>query len=268
MRIIRFLDEHAHTRYGIPLEAHAAEGLEGSVLTQPRPTGVRHAVARLLSPVEPRAILCIGLNYKQHAAEMGSPLPQHPVLFMKNPAAVNHPDSPIVIPPICENQTQVDFECELAVVIGRDAREVSKEEALRYVAGYTIGNDVSARWWQKQGGGGQWVRGKSFDTFCPLGPVLVTPDELGDPQSLELSTRLNGQVMQQTRTSDMIFPVATLISELSRGMTLLAGTVLLTGTPSGVGMARNPPVYLQDGDTLELTISGIGTLRNTVRKHA
>lgn len=266
MRIIRFLDDRGLPRYGQPLADDTADGLDGPDIADLKSTGVRHKVTRLLSPVVPRAILCIGLNYRQHAAEMRSALPRHPVMFMKNPAALNDPDAPIVIPPICNNEAQVDFECELAVVIGRDAKDVKTDHALDYVAGYTIANDVSARWWQKQGGGGQWVRGKSFDTFCPLGPVLVTPDELGDPQTLELSTRLNGQLMQQTNTSDMIFPVARLIAELSQGMTLLAGTVILTGTPSGVGMARNPPLFLKDGDVLELTVERIGTLRNTVKQ--
>jgi len=159
---------------------------------------------------------------------------------------------------------EVDYETELAVVIGRAAKDVDTAEALHYVLGYTAANDVSARRWQGKRGAGQWVRGKSFDTFCPLGPELVTPDELEDPQNLRLTCVLNGQVMQDANTSDMIFPVAELISYLSSGATLLPGTVILTGTPSGVGFTRKPPVFLMPGDTVEVSVEGIGTLRNPV----
>lgn len=265
MRIIRFIDEHGRVCFGHDPREGTAAVLSGPDVTQLKGSGRRAKITRLLSPVVPSAILCIGLNYRKHAEETGAALPKHPVLFMKNPAALNHPDQPIVIPRVCRETPQVDFECELAVVIGKAARDVPVERSLEHVAGYTIGNDVSARWWQKESGGGQWVRGKSFDTFCPLGPVMVTPDELGDPQTLGLTTKLNGRVMQEASTSDMIFPVAELISRLSQGMTLLTGTVLLTGTPSGVGMARKPPLYLQEGDELELTLDRIGTLRNPVK---
>jgi 2-keto-4-pentenoate hydratase/2-oxohepta-3-ene-1,7-dioic acid hydratase in catechol pathway len=214
--------------------------------------------------LDPASLKETGLNYRLHAQESGLPLPQHPVLFMKNPAALTNPEDPIVIPSNCVEPQQVDYECELAVVIGRRAKDVKESEALSYVRGYTIANDVSARHWQKEAGGGQWVRGKSFDTFCPLGPVLVTSDEIPDPQTLRLTTRLNGQTMQDANTSDMIFPVAELIARLSCGMTLLPGTVILTGTPSGVGVARNPKVFIRPGDRIELTIDRIGTLSNPV----
>ena len=158
----------------------------------------------------------------------------------------------------------MDFEAELAVVIGTRARNVSTEDALQYVFGYTCANDVSARRWQKHGGGGQWIRGKSFDTFCPMGPLLVTADEITDPQDLAIRSELNGQTMQSSNTHDMIFSVAQLIAFISRDTTLLPGTVILTGTPEGVGFARKPPVYLADGDTIEVIIEGIGTLVNTV----
>ena len=260
MRIIRFIDESGEARRG----AERGEGRAEILSDGMQPTGRVAMVTRLLAPVAPVAIFCIGLNYRKHAEETGAAIPVHPVLFMKNPAALNHPGHPIVIPRCCDDPPQVDFECELAVVIGKSAKNVTKERALEHVLGYTIGNDVSARWWQKQAGGGQWCRGKSFDTFCPLGPALVTPDELPDPQTLNLSTRLNGQVMQEANTSDMIFPVADLISRLSQGTTLLPSTVILTGTPSGVGMARKPPLFLKPGDRLELSIDKIGTLRNPV----
>ncbi|MDX1775745.1 MAG: fumarylacetoacetate hydrolase family protein, partial [Desulfobulbales bacterium] len=170
----------------------------------------------------------------------------------------------ILLPPSCLDPLQVDFEVELAVVIGKAAKDVSVAAALDYVLGYTIGNDVSARRWQKYGGGGQWVRGKSFDTFCPLGPELVTKELIPEPQHLRLRCFLNGTLMQDANTSDMIFTVAELIAYLSDSMTLLPGTVIMTGTPSGVGCARKPPVFLKPGDSLELEIDNLGTLCNPV----
>jgi 2-keto-4-pentenoate hydratase/2-oxohepta-3-ene-1,7-dioic acid hydratase in catechol pathway len=212
----------------------------------------------------PPAILAIGRNYAEHAAEMGSAAPERPLVFMKNPAAVIGDGEAIVIPPVCrEPGPQVDFEGELAVVIDRDCRDVAPGDALACVRGYACANDVSARWWQKDGSGGQFCRGKSFDTFCPLGP-LVPAAEIPDPQSLAIRTRVNGVVMQESNTALMLFPVATLVAELSRGMTLLAGTVILTGTPAGVGAARKPPVFLTHGDVVEVEIEGVGLLRNHV----
>ncbi len=158
----------------------------------------------------------------------------------------------------------MDYEVELGVVMGRDAKNIPLEEALNYVYGYTCANDISARRWQKHAGAGQWVRGKSFDTFCPIGPEVVTADEVEDPQSLEMECLLNGQIMQQSSTSDMIFSVAELISRLSQSTTLLAGTLILTGTPSGVGFTRKPPVYLKPGDLLESSIKGVGNMMNRV----
>lgn len=162
----------------------------------------------------------------------------------------------------------MDYECELAVVIGKTAHNVSKADALKHVLGYTCGNDVSARDWQKHGGGGQWCRGKSFDTFCPLGPVLVTADEILDPNSLAIKTVLNGETMQDWNTDDMIFDVPTLIEFLSGSTTLMPGTVIMTGTPHGVGMARTPPVFMKHGDTVSVEIEKIGTLTNPVRDDA
>jgi 2-keto-4-pentenoate hydratase/2-oxohepta-3-ene-1,7-dioic acid hydratase in catechol pathway len=159
----------------------------------------------------------------------------------------------------------VDYECELAVVIGKPCKNVSKADALSYVLGYTCANDVSARDWQKDWGGSQWCRGKTFDTFCPLGPCLVTPDEIPNPNALQIKTIVNGEVLQDWNTSDMIFDVPTLIEFLSGSTTLLPGTVILTGTPHGVGMARNPPRWLQAGDSVTISIEGIGELTNPVR---
>lgn len=238
--------------------------LEGDPWRGFKTTGRRVVIGERLAPVEPVNIFCIGLNYRAHAEETGASLPENPVIFMKPTTTLNHPQQEIVLPACCKHGPEVDFEAELAVVIGRRARNVSEEDALDYVFGYTCANDVSARRWQKHGGGGQWVKGKSFDSFCPLGPVLVTAEEISDPQTLKVESILNGKVMQQGHTSDMIFPVARLIHLLSQDTTLLPGTLILTGTPAGVGFARKPPVYLADGDRIEIRISGIGALVNPV----
>lgn len=212
----------------------------------------------------PPAIIAIGRNYADHAKEMGGVLPTRPVVFMKNPAAICNDGDAIVIPLICqEGGPQVDFEGELAVIIDRDCRDVALNDALAMVRGYAVANDVSARWWQNEGAGGQFSRGKSFDTFCPMS--AITPASgVCDPQSLHIQTRVCGELMQDAFTAQMIFPVRQLISELSRGMTLLAGTIILTGSPSGVGHARKPPRYLRAGDRVEITIAGVGVLANTV----
>ena len=195
---------------------------------------------------------------------MGGPLPERPMVFMKNPASMSGQSDDIVIPAICaQGGPQVDFEGELAVIIARDCADVPLSDALSVVGGYAAANDVSARWWQNHGSGGQFCRGKSFDTFCPMG-TPVPAAAVGDPQSLRITTALNGEVMQDSSTSQMIFPVAALISDLSRGMTLLAGTVILTGTPSGVGHARKPPRYLTDGDVVTVTIERVGSISNRV----
>lgn len=264
MRIVRFLDNDGNVRLGHDFSNGEASLLEGEMFGVLHDSGQRVKVHKLLAPVLPPAILCIGLNYAQHAEEFNIEIPKYPVMFMKNPAALNHPNDPILLPQSCLDPLQVDFEVELAVVIGRPAKDVSAEKALDYVFGYTIGNDVSARRWQKHAGAGQWIRGKSFDTFCPLGPELVTADLIPDPQHLDLQCLLNGELMQSANTSDMIFSVAELIEYLSGDMTLLPGTVIMTGTPSGVGFVRNPPVYLKPGDYLELTIEKLGTLCSPV----
>ena len=213
----------------------------------------------------PPAIFCIGLNYRLHAEETGLEIPKYPVVFMKNPASVISDGSDIIIPESCIDPPQVDYEAELAVVIGRLAKNVKKEQALDYVAGYTCANDISARRWQKHAGAKQWIKGKSFDTFCPVGPFLVTKDEIQDPHSLEIQCRLNGQVLQKSNTSDMIFSINEIIEYLSESTTLLPGTLILTGTPSGVGFTRKPPKYLMSGDILETEIEGIGTLTNSIK---
>jgi 2-keto-4-pentenoate hydratase/2-oxohepta-3-ene-1,7-dioic acid hydratase in catechol pathway len=213
----------------------------------------------------PPAIVAIGKNYADHAAEMGGAAPANLVVFHKNPSAACADGDAIVIPPICDaHGPQVDFEGELAVIIGRDCKDVAERDALSFVRGYAAANDVSARWWQREGSGGQFSRGKSFDTFCPIGPEAPAAS-VPDPQALRLVTRVNGTVMQDGHTSAMIHPVARIIADLSRGMTLAAGTVILTGTPAGVGFGRKPPVFLAAGDVVEVEIPGVGRVRNPVR---
>jgi 2-keto-4-pentenoate hydratase/2-oxohepta-3-ene-1,7-dioic acid hydratase in catechol pathway len=262
MKIYRFesIDGAIHYGTGVGGELQV---LAGDPFSGLRETGERARVRRLLAPVEPRAILCIGLNYRQHAAETGAPLPQYPVLFFKNPASVQHPGAPIELPRWLRSD-KVDYECELAVVIGRTARNIPRPRALDYVLGYTCANDVSARDWQKEGGGGQWCRGKSFDTFTPLGPCLVPAQDIPNPNALRITTRVGGETLQDSNTADMIFDVPTLIEFLSGSTTLLPGTVILTGTPQGVGMARTPPRWLQAGESVTVEIEGIGALESPV----
>ncbi len=239
------------------------ERLEGELFSGLKPTGQTVTATRTRAPLDPAAILCIGLNYRKHAEEGKQAIPAHPVLFMKIPTTVTNPGDPIVLPRKLRSD-KVDYECELAVVIGKRCHNVSKADALKYVLGYTCANDVSARDWQMNGGGGQWCRGKTFATFCPLGPCLVTADEIPDPNSLKIRTVLNGNVMQDWNTNDMIFDVPTLIEYLSASTVLAPGTVILTGTPHGVGSARTPPVFLQPGDTVTIDIEKIGELTNPV----
>lgn len=264
MKIIRFIDNQDDIVLGCDYQDGTASLVEGDIYTTVTDTGNRVAVRKLLAPVVPTSILCIGLNYHAHSEETGHESIRYPTLFMKNLKTVTNPEDPIVIPAVCMEKPEVDYEAELAVVIGRDVRNATPETALDNVAGYTVANDVTARRWQKNAGRGQWVRGKSFDTFCPLGPCLVTPDEIGDPQQLALTCRLNGEVMQQANTSEMIFSVAEIIAYLSEDTTLPAGTIILSGTPGGVGFTRKPPVFLKKGDVMELNIEKIGTLINPV----
>jgi len=216
-----------------------------------------------LAPVEPPMILGIGLNYRQHAVETGAKIPDYPIVFYKAPGTLVGPEAPIVLPRSLRSD-KVDYEGELAFVIGRDAKNVPASEAMDYVLGFTIANDVSARDWQIERGGGQWTRSKSFDSFCPVGPVLVTTDELPNYDRLQIITRVNGTTLQDWTTSDLIFGVPQLVEFLSGSTTLPAGTLVLTGTPHGVGMARKPPIWLQAGDVVEVEIEGIGVLRNPV----
>jgi 2-keto-4-pentenoate hydratase/2-oxohepta-3-ene-1,7-dioic acid hydratase in catechol pathway len=228
---------------------------------EPGEDTVALAEARLHAPVgKPSKVIAIGLNYEDHAQETGAPIPEKPIVFAKYPNTVIGPGEAIRIPPITE---QVDYEAELAVVIGREARNVSESEALDHVFGYTNANDVSSRDLQFSEGG-QWTRSKSIDTFCLIGPYIATTDEVPDPQALSIRCILNGEVMQDGTTDKMIFSVAELVSFLSRGMTLEPGDIIVTGTPPGVGMARDPQVWLKAGDEVSIEIEGLGTLTNPV----
>lgn len=262
MRIVRFQDSSGAVFFGERVGEDTAKKIEGNIYDSYRVGEETTKIAKLLAPVEPRTTFCIGLNYRAHAAESGKAVPELPVVFMKGANAVQNPGDPIVIPTVEPDAT--DYECELAIVIGRAAKNVSEEDALLYVLGYTCANDVSGRIWQMEKGGGQWSRGKTFDTFCPLGPDLVTPDEIADPNDLRISTVLNGEVMQDSSTKDMIFNIPALIRFLSLGTTLLPGTVILTGTPQGVGFARDPKRCLRAGDEVTVEIEKIGKLTNPV----
>jgi 2-keto-4-pentenoate hydratase/2-oxohepta-3-ene-1,7-dioic acid hydratase in catechol pathway len=264
MKIYRLLDARHQTRMATSDDGKTFFALSGDISCQEfKITNERIDVHSILAPIEPKTIYGIGLNYRKHAEETGAKIPDHPIVFLKSPTAIQNPEGSIVLPRKLRSD-QVDFEAELAIVIGCDCKNVSRAEALNYVLGYTIANDVSARDWQKQWGGSQWCRGKTFDTFCPLGPAMVTPMGLKNPNDLAITTRVNGVTMQQSNTRDMIFPVAEIIEFLSGSTTLESGTLILTGTPEGVGMGRKPPVYLKAGDTVEVEIEGIGILRNPV----
>lgn len=220
-----------------------------------------------LAPLPVSYITCVGRNYADHAKEMKSDLPERPMLFTKNPASCVLSGEPIVIPAICRDREQVDYEGELAIVIGRACKDASEADALAPdgpVLGLCVANDVSARWWQKEGAGGQFVRGKSFDTFCPVGPHVTSLASIPDPNRLNLKTTLSGEPVQRASTADMIFPLARLIAECSAGTTLLPGSLILTGTPAGVGHGQTPPRYLTPGDTVRVEIEGLGAIENPV----
>jgi 2-keto-4-pentenoate hydratase/2-oxohepta-3-ene-1,7-dioic acid hydratase in catechol pathway len=215
---------------------------------------------RWAAPItDPRKVICIGLNYRDHAAESGAQPPKEPVVFSKFATAVIGPEQEIRLPAV---SNQVDYEAELVVVIGRKGRDIPVDRAIEHVFGYTIGNDVSARDWQLQKDGRQWLLGKSFDTFAPIGPSIVTRDEVPAPEQLAIQLRLNGEVMQRSTTAQMIFSVAHLVAYISQVVTLEPGDLIFTGTPPGVGFARKPPVFLKPGDVCEVEIEGLGLLRN------
>lgn len=238
------------------------EGFLQAQLAQSQGEPLSGKPPQLLPPiVDPQKVICVGLNYADHAAETGAKVGDEPVIFCKFPTTLRGHEQPIELPAA---STEVDYEAELVVVVGQQARNVSPEEAWQHVAGYCCGHDVSARDWQKGKPGRQWLLGKSFDSFAPLGPCLVTRDEIPEPGNLSIELRLNGQTMQDSNTNQLIFAIDFLISYLSQVCTLLPGDLIFTGTPPGVGMARQPPVFLKPGDTVEVAIEKVGLLRNPV----
>jgi 2-keto-4-pentenoate hydratase/2-oxohepta-3-ene-1,7-dioic acid hydratase in catechol pathway len=257
MRIIRYLYEE-HLRYGIVDggEVHPCDGDPFTGLTRSSAV-LDPADVKLLPPVDPPNIICLGLNYRAHAAETGHPLPPEPLVFIKATTALCGPGDPIILP--AQYPDNIDYEAELAIVIGKRARNVPEDRVDEVILGYTAANDVSNR--AVQFSDGQWARAKSHDTFCPVGPAIVT--DL-DPGNLAITCRLNGKVMQASNTSDLIFPVRRVVSHLSHSFTLLPGTLILTGTPGGVGFMRKPPVFLRAGQVVEVEIEGIGILANPV----
>jgi 2-keto-4-pentenoate hydratase/2-oxohepta-3-ene-1,7-dioic acid hydratase in catechol pathway len=262
MKILRHLSPSGPAYAALQADGSARE-IAGDIYGSFRVTDKVVKPGKTLAPIVPTNILCIGLNYKKHAAESNNQPPPYPVLFIKNTASLQNPGDAIEIPQKLKSDS-VDYECELAVVIGKPCKNATRANALDFVLGYTCGNDVSARDWQRNGGGGQWCQGKGFDTFCPLGPVLVTRDEIPNPNKLQIRTILNGETMQDWNTDDMIFDVPAIIEFLSASKTLVPGTVILTGTPHGVGFARKPPVWLKAGDTVTIDIEKIGALTNPV----
>ncbi len=219
---------------------------------------------RLGPPVaRPAKIICLGKNYAEHAKEGGFDMPEAPLLFCKTPNALNGPYDPVLLP---QSSDQIDWEVELAVVIGKAGKRIPAARAFEHVAGYTVMNDVSGR--RAQFAHSQWFRGKSFDTFAPLGPALVTPDEIGDVHDLQLTAKVNGRLMQSGSTRDMLFKIDTIIADISEDITLVPGDIISTGTPSGVGIFRDPPVVLQSGDEVACWVEKIGTIRNRIVRDA
>jgi 2-keto-4-pentenoate hydratase/2-oxohepta-3-ene-1,7-dioic acid hydratase in catechol pathway len=264
MKLMRFVSFENRVQMGLyePGTPGLARVVEGDIFNKVRVTKKNAKIKRILSPVDPPNVLALGLNYRSHADEFNVSYPDTPILFLKGTNSVTGPGEPIVLPKA--GPDEVDYEAELAVVIGKTAKNVSRAEALDYVLGYTCANDVSARDWQVRKQRNQWARGKSFDTFCPLGPCMVTRDEITDPNRLRVRAILNGKTLQDSDTSYMIFDVQSVISDLSRSMTLLPGTVIMTGTPDGVGFTRKPPVFLREGDIISIIIERIGELTNPV----
>jgi 2-keto-4-pentenoate hydratase/2-oxohepta-3-ene-1,7-dioic acid hydratase in catechol pathway len=238
--------------------------LRAAAAAAARAEAVRYPVrgASLLPPVpDPQKIICVGLNYRDHAAETNAPIPREPILFSKYVTALVGPEAAIVLPPVSQ---EVDYEAELVLVVGRSGRFIKEADGMDYLAGWTVGHDVSARDWQLKKDGKQWLSGKTFDTFAPTGPELVLRDEIPDPTNLGIRLRLNGTTMQDSTTRQLIFGPAALVAYISQVVTLTPGDLIFTGTPPGVGVARKPPVYLKGGDVVEVEIDGLGVLRNPV----
>ena len=266
MKLIHFLSGDGRELYGIfdQSQPDRARIVGGDIFGVFSVTTGSAGIKKILPPVSPPNVIALGLNYRRHADETNMEYPDIPVVFIKTTNSVIGPGSPILLPKA--GPDEVDYEAELAIVIGRKAKNVSPRDAMNYILGYTCANDVSARDWQIHKQKKQWARGKSFDTFCPIGPYIVTRNEIADPNNLRIRAILNGETLQDSNTSDMIFDVPTIVSDLSRSMTLLPGTVILTGTPEGVGFTRQPPIFLKKGDVITISIEKIGELTNSVKR--
>ena len=260
MKVVRFLDSKGQERLGKVTNPGVAQILKGDLFQGCDETDDQVEVRQVLAPVFPPNMFGIGKNYRDPSREENAPVPAYPDSFIKPTSTIVNPGEPIVIPAICSDELEVDYECELAVIIGRATKDVAESEALDCVAGYTVANELTARSLAKR----CRTRGKSFDSFCPLGPVIATADDVPDPQNLQLTTTLNGVVVQDGNTADMQFSVAKIISYLSQDTTLLPDTIILTGTPPGTGHSRTPPLFLKPGDEVEVSIEKIGTLCNSV----
>ncbi|KAJ5638880.1 hypothetical protein N7528_001270 [Penicillium herquei] len=274
--LIRFLAKDGQIYYGDAIlptgvtdisKATQAKVIQGEIFGQHRVTDQVADVRMLLAPLARRdikTVRCLGLNYEQHAKESNLPIPKYPVLFFKPITAIAGPTDDIPVAAMAQESEGLDYECELVIVIGKEARNVPESKALEYVLGYAVGNDVSHRDWQIKRGGGQWGLGKGFDGWAPFGPGIVSSKVIADPNALQISTILNGKTVQSSSTKDMIFGVAKTIAFLSQGTTLLPGDLIFTGTPQGVGMGRKPNLWLKDGDQVEVALEGVGSCKNRV----
>ncbi|KAK9450896.1 uncharacterized protein V1518DRAFT_411989 [Limtongia smithiae] len=275
-RLVRFISTDGKTYTGdaiLPagttdaMKATRAKVIVGDIFGEYTITEEVKDIKKLLSPLswsQIPTVRLLGLNYAKHALEIKLPKPIYPVLFFKPLTAIGGPTDDIPVPKLAQIDNETDYECELVIVIGKKALNVTEEDALNYVLGYCVGNDLSQRAWQIKKGGGQWGLGKMFDGWAPMGPAIVSSSIITNPQNLKISTKINGKVCQSENTSDQIFGVAKTISFLSQGTTLLPGDVIFTGTPSGVGMGRKPQYWLKDGDVVEISLEKVGTIINKV----
>ncbi|KAJ5123424.1 hypothetical protein N7448_009521 [Penicillium atrosanguineum] len=274
--LVRFLAKDGHIYYGDAIlpsgvsdisQTTQARVIQGDIFGEHRVTEKVADVRMLLAPLARKdigTVRCLGLNYEQHAKESNLPIPKYPVLFFKPVTSISGPTDDIPIAQIAQEGEGLDYECELVIVIGKEAKNVPENRALDYVLGYAVGNDVSHRDWQIKRGGGQWGLGKGFDGWAPFGPGIVSSKIITDPNALQISTSLNGKTVQSSSTKDMIFGVAKTIAFLSQGVTLLPGDMIFTGTPQGVGMGRKPALWLKDGDRVEVSLEGVGSCINRV----
>ncbi|KAI4134921.1 MAG: hypothetical protein LQ347_001129 [Umbilicaria vellea] len=275
-RLVRFLAKDGRTYYGDAIlpagvsdiaKTTRARVIKGDIFGKHDVTEQVADVRLLLAPLareDVKTVRCLGLNYEQHAKESGMPLPKYPVLFYKPVTSLAGPFDNVPVAAPAQEVEGLDYECELVAVIGKEAKDVPESKALDYVLGYAVGDDISHREWQLKRGGGQWSLGKGFDGWAPFGPAIVSANLIKDPQALRITTKVNGQVVQDSSTKDMIFGVAKTISFLSQGTTLLPGDLIFTGTPQGVGSGRKPPLWLRDGDLVEVALEGVGTCVNKV----